>query len=192
MSEQQTRAVRQGVGPIPELPRTRDQVLALRFPKFTARLLRGAWRVYSLLSPQSRFRRWFVRAYVRRGIAVLNRRDVELLRVYAHPEIKAINTAELVSLGGFERETQGLEDFLAAEGRWEGQWERFRYEPSEVIDFGDGRFLLLGHVHAEGGASGVAVDSEWGLLATVSDGLVIREENFLSRAEALAAAGVTA
>jgi hypothetical protein len=131
-----------------------------------------------------------VRSYTRRAIAVLNRRDVEVLSAYAHPEIEAVNTADLVALGGFERETHGLEDFIAAEGRWESQWERFRYEPSEVIDFGDGRFLLLGHVHAEGGASGVAVDGEWGLLATISEGLVIREENFLSRAEALAAAGL--
>ena len=129
-----------------------------------------------------------MRFFARRAIAVLNRSDTDLLRVYAHPEIEAINTPGIVALGAFERETRGRDAFVAAERRWEEQWERFRYEPSEILDFGDDWFLLLGHVKAEGGASGVVVDSEWGLLAKVSDGMVIREENFLSRDEAMAAA----
>jgi hypothetical protein len=34
------------------------------------------------------------------------------------------------------------------------------------------------------------VDTEWALLATIADGLVIREENFLRHDQALAAAGL--
>ena len=181
-------AVRQPLGAIAESPRTLDQKLALRLPRVAARVLRLAWRLLSSLPPESRFRRWWVRVYARRGVGVLNRRDLALLPILAHTEIEAVNTADLVALGGFERETRGREAFVAAERRWEDQWDRFRYEPTEIVDFGDGRFLLLGQVKAEGGASGIAVNSEWGLLVTISEGVVIREENFLSRAEALAAA----
>jgi len=34
------------------------------------------------------------------------------------------------------------------------------------------------------------VDTDWGLLATISSGLLAREQNFLDRAEALEAAGL--
>jgi ketosteroid isomerase-like protein len=172
--------------------RTLDLAFAVRFPRLAAIVLRGGWRLLEALSPRSRLRRRIVRTYARRGIDALNRGDLEPLFVFADPQIEAVNTPDLVAIGGFEAETRGREAFIEAEGRWEAQWERFRYQPNEVIDLGDGRVLLLGRVTAAGGASGVVVDSEWGLLATVSGGRLIREQNFLDRGQALKAAGLAA
>jgi hypothetical protein len=167
-----------------------DRAVFVRFPRLGAALGRAGWRVFRSRSPHSRLRMWLLRTMAQRMIEALNRRDVEFVLAFVHPEIEAINTPGLVALGGFEARTEGREAFAAGERRWEDQWETFRYEPGEVFDLGDDRFLLLGRVKATGSGSGVVVDSEWGLLVTAEDGLIVREQNFLSRAEALEEAGL--
>lgn len=69
-------------------------------------------------------------------------------------------------------------------------WGEFRYEPDEGLDLGGDRLLLVGRVRGVGRGSGVEIDSEWGLLATISDGLLAREQSFLDKAEALEAASL--
>lgn len=60
----------------------------------------------------------------------------------------------------------------------------------ELVDLGGGRLLVLGRAHGEGASSGAAFDNEWGLLVTLADGFVVREEFFFDRDEALTAAGL--
>jgi ketosteroid isomerase-like protein len=189
-SEESAEAVRQEITVKVDSRRTLAESLALRFPRLTTALLRGTWRVVGSRSPASRVRRLAIRNFARRGTDALNRGDLDPFLVFAHPDIEAVNTPGLVGLGGFEARTVGRDAFIEGERHWEAQWETFRYEPTELFDLGDDRFLLLGRVSAHGSASGVVVDSEWGLLATISEGLIIREENFLDRAEALRAAGL--
>jgi ketosteroid isomerase-like protein len=52
--------------------------------------------------------------------------------------------------------------------------------------------LVLGRAQGEGASSGAAFDNEWGLLVTLADGFVVREEFFFDRGEALTAAGLAA
>jgi hypothetical protein len=121
----------------------------------------------------------------------VNRRDLEVLSVIVHPEIESINTPDVVALGGLVPGSHGREAWIANQQHWLDDWHEFRYEPNEVFDLGEHRFLLLGRVRGTGRGSGLVVDSEWGLLATISDGLLRRERNFLQRAEALDAAGLS-
>jgi ketosteroid isomerase-like protein len=62
-------------------------------------------------------------------------------------------------------------------------------EWSEFRDLGD-RVLAFGHLRARGHESGVEVDSPMGWVITVRRGKLIKAEGFLSRADALEAAGL--
>jgi ketosteroid isomerase-like protein len=79
---------------------------------------------------------------------------------------------------------------INAEKRWIAEMGEFHFEPEELIDFGDNRFLVLGRVKGSGLSSGAGFDNEWGLLLTITAGRVIREQLFLDRNEALEAAGL--
>jgi ketosteroid isomerase-like protein len=69
-------------------------------------------------------------------------------------------------------------------------WEEFRFEESEIRSLGES-VVWLGRVHAKGKASEVELDQEFAIHAVVRDGRLARTEGFLSRAEALEAAGLS-
>lgn len=171
--------------------RTLLERVLLRLPRPAADLFfRAVWAVIRRLEPGSRLRRQAVRYAVSGGLAVLNRRDLTAFELFVHPEIESVNTSGVVGIAGLPAGSRGREEWLAAQTRWLTDWEEFRYEATEVIDLRDDRLLLLGRVRATAGGSGIVVDSEWGLLATISRGLLARESNYLDRAEALEAAGL--
>jgi ketosteroid isomerase-like protein len=63
-------------------------------------------------------------------------------------------------------------------------------DPSEFRDLGD-RVLVFGRIRAVGRESGAQLDSPTGWVVTVRNGKLVRADGFLSRAEALQAAGLT-
>jgi ketosteroid isomerase-like protein len=69
-------------------------------------------------------------------------------------------------------------------------FEEVRNEWSEYRDLGS-RVLAFGHVKARGRGSGMELDSPMGWVFTVRRGKVVKAEGFLSRAEALEAAGLS-
>jgi hypothetical protein len=62
-------------------------------------------------------------------------------------------------------------------------------EPQELIDLGD-RFVTLGRLVGQGGGSRVPVAQEYASLMIIRDGLVIRQQQYFSHADALEAAGL--
>ena len=122
---------------------------------------------------------------------MLNRRDLEAFATIVHPEIESVNAPQIVALGGLVPGSHGRETWIEGQRRWLADWGELRYEPNEIIDLGDDRLLLLGRATGVGRGSGVEIDAEWGLLATISDGLIAREQSFLDKAEALDAAGLS-
>jgi hypothetical protein len=66
---------------------------------------------------------------------------------------------------------------------WDIQWE-----PEEILDFGD-RFLVTTQQRGRGSGSGVAVSEPVFQLFTLRQGLIVRQEDFLDRSEALEAVG---
>jgi ketosteroid isomerase-like protein len=123
---------------------------------------------------------------VQRALEAFASRDLEAMLLQIDSE------AELHSaiIGGAEGNTySGHEGFR----RWYADsyetFEYFRFEWSEVRDLGD-RVLTLGHVKVRGRESGAEIDSPMGWVYTVRRSKVLKAEGFLSRAEALEAAGL--
>jgi|SRR5918994_675055 ketosteroid isomerase-like protein len=124
---------------------------------------------------------------VRRALEAFPRGDVEEMLSYTDPE------AELYSaiVGGAEGNVyRGHDGFR----RWYADsfetFEELRNEWSEFRDLGD-RVLAFGRVKARGRGSGVQLDSPMGWIFTVRRGRLVKAEGFLSRDEALEAAGLS-
>ena len=61
--------------------------------------------------------------------------------------------------------------------------------PTELIDMGD-QLVLLANMPMRAQASGIPLAEQYATVATVQDGMIIRQRDFLNQAEALAAAGL--
>jgi ketosteroid isomerase-like protein len=68
-------------------------------------------------------------------------------------------------------------------------WDEWRFHVERFIDVGD-RVLVLVHLVAQGGLSGVRLERDTAHIWTLADGKVTRCEVFLDRAEGLAAVGI--
>jgi ketosteroid isomerase-like protein len=88
--------------------------------------------------------------------------------------------------GGLYRGHDGLRSLFR---EWHEAWGSIEYSYEELIDAGE-QVISVVERHARGRASGAEVERAFSLLWTVRDGKVIRLVWFLSRAEALEAAGV--
>jgi ketosteroid isomerase-like protein len=162
----------------------------VRFPRAVALLARAIWRFYCLLPARSRIRQAIVRRYTQREFEATNRRDREVQLALYHPEGESTFPPELAALG-WEPLTRGREARLSVQQRWDAEWGEFRFEPEEVIDFSDDRVMVVGRIKGSGLTSGAAVDHDWAIIFTLSGGRAIREQVFLDRGEAFAAAGLS-
>ncbi len=70
-------------------------------------------------------------------------------------------------------------------------WGEIEYSYEELIDAGDDQVISVVTRHARGRASGADVQHPFALLWTLRNGRVVRVVWYLSREDALAAAGVT-
>jgi ketosteroid isomerase-like protein len=171
----------------PRAGRRFDERMGLRFPRAVPSLYRLVWR----LRPQSRLRRAVFRRAVRLGLEALNRRDYDAAFANYDPHVELMLERRLVGLG-FDRVYRGREERVRLQQRWFAEWGDFRFAPRELIDLGDRRILVSGHVVGSGLSSGAGFDSDWALLLTISAGArVIREEVFFDRDEALEIAGLS-
>jgi ketosteroid isomerase-like protein len=68
-------------------------------------------------------------------------------------------------------------------------WGEWRFEVERFIDLGE-RVVVLVHLVAEGGQSGVRLERDTAHVWTLADGKVTRCEVYLDRAEALEALGL--
>lgn len=123
---------------------------------------------------------------VRRALEAFPRGDVEEMLSYLDPQLEWHSAI----VGGAEGNV-----YLGHDGfrRWFADsfesFEELRNEWSEFRDLGD-RVLAFGHVKARGRESGVEIDSPMGWVFTVRRGRLLKAEGFLSKAEALEAAGL--
>ena len=61
--------------------------------------------------------------------------------------------------------------------------------PTELIDMGN-QLVLLADMPIRAQASGIPLAESYGTVATIQDGTIIRQRDFLNQAEALEAAGL--
>ena len=161
-----------------------EERVALRFPQLFDLFARAIWRL-----PKSRLRRALVRRLVRTAWEAFNRGDLEVAFLPYHPDCLSTFAPEMTTIG-LEPGTQSLDERIRFQQRVIDEWDEFRFEPSELIEFGD-RLLSIGHMRFTGRSSGVPVDTEWVAILTTLDGRVVREQIFLNHADALEAAGLS-
>jgi ketosteroid isomerase-like protein len=166
--------------------RTFDQRLSLRFP-WVARL---SGRLIGCLPPGSRLRRAGFTRSARLGVEAYNRRDLDAVTIVFDPDLEYYPYREFVEAGLAEpcyHGPDGYKDYIAA--TYEVWGHEVRLEAPELIDLGD-HVVLLADMPMRAQASGVALDQSYASIATLKDGRVIRQQDFLAQAEALEAVGL--
>jgi uncharacterized protein len=103
--------------------------------------------------------------------------DVAWLEVSGRPE--GAPTERL----GRDRMRTSLESLFDA-------WESYHLEVERVEEVGD-RVIAVVREVARGRASGVEIDSRWGYLVTVEEGLIVRIEAYRDAGQALQVAGLS-
>ena len=88
-----------------------------------------------------------------------------------------------VSYKGREGVRQRLERFAEF-------WEDFAIEPVELIDAGEDVVIIVARVRGRGKESGVPIEAPAVFVQEFRDGQIVRDRAFLSKAEALEAAGL--
>jgi ketosteroid isomerase-like protein len=157
----------------------------VRVPSAYGRLAALVWR---WLSPRSRLRRALLRRILDTGWSSIDRRDFELNVVMFAPDAEFELPAELHALG-LDPSYHGRAGRVKGVREWLEAWEFTELQPAYLLDLGD-RVLILGFWHNRARASGVNLTQSYAQLITVSNGLVARDQNFLSWEEGLRAAGL--
>jgi ketosteroid isomerase-like protein len=124
---------------------------------------------------------------VRRALEAFRRGDMEEMLSYMDPEGEFHSAIVGGAEGNVYRGHEGYRRWYADSFE---SFEELSNEWSEFRDLGD-RVLAFGHVQARGRESGVELDSPMGWVFTVRRGKLMKAEGFLSRAEALEAAGLS-
>jgi hypothetical protein len=181
-----TRIVRKPLQVREHSSRTLDQRLAIRFPGLNAALP----RLMSGLPPSSRVRQAALWRAVRISIEAYNRRDLEAVSLGFHPQLEYFPYREFVEAGLAEPCYHGPAGYRAyITARYDVWGTEVLLYPTELIDMGN-QLVLLADMPMRAQASGVPLAETYATVATLEDGRIIRQRDFLNQAEALAAAGL--
>ena len=124
---------------------------------------------------------------VRRVYDAAARRDSASIFALYDPAVELDATRMGVGDLGVYRGHDGLRTLF---GEFREVWGEIEFDYEELIDAGE-QVVAIVTRHARGQASGVDLETPLALLWTVSEGTVIRVVWFLTRAEALEAAGLS-
>jgi ketosteroid isomerase-like protein len=186
MSRENVEIVRQPLRVRERSSRPFDQRLSLRFP----RLLDAYSRLIDSLPPSSRIRQAVLRRAARLTLEAWNRRDLDAFHLGRALDWEFRPAREFVQAGLTEqcyRGPAGYRDFMSS---FSDAWGAdARAEAAELIDLGD-RAVVLGALPTHGRASGVPVTHEYAWVATLSDGKVSHQQEYLTHVEALEAVGL--
>ncbi|HEY2602375.1 MAG TPA: nuclear transport factor 2 family protein [Thermoleophilaceae bacterium] len=163
--------------------RTLDQRIYVRLPA----LYRAGAAAASQLPLGSRLRRTLVARSVRLAYAAANRRDFDVVLLGLDPAFEYRPAGDLMP-PDLEPVFRGHDGYLELWRYWLDAFTDIRWEPEEILDFGDA-FLVSTQQKGRGSGSGVAVSEPVFQLFALRRGLVLRQDDFLDRSQALAAAG---
>jgi ketosteroid isomerase-like protein len=164
--------------------RTLDERLFVRFPALYRRVAGLSTR----LPPRSRLRGLILAYSIQRGYAALNRRDFDVVLMRSHPEVEYRPGGDLIP-PDLEEVFYGHAGYRRLWRRWFDAFDDFRWEPKEIIDFGD-RVLVTAELTGHGSGSGVAVSEPSFQLFKIRAGLSVSQEDFTEPDAALEAAGL--
>jgi ketosteroid isomerase-like protein len=179
-------AVRQMIRVRERTSRTLDERVAIRFPALAPPLFRALAR----LRPTSRLRRALVARSMRAACEAYNRRDLRAVTIGFHADAEYYPYREFVEAGLAEPSYRGPEGYRAYIVDTQDVWgDDVRLFPTEVIDLGD-RVVLLADMPMRARGSGIALAETYACVTTLKDGRVIRQQDFLTQAEALESVGL--
>jgi ketosteroid isomerase-like protein len=164
--------------------RTVDEALLVRFPA----LSRVLADVFTRLSPRSRLRRLIVTRRVQQAYAAANRRDYDSVLVGWDPSSEYRPSRDLMP-PDLEPVFHGRDGYLQLSRYWRDAFDDIRWDPEEILDLGP-KLLVTAQQRGHGLGSGLAVSESVFQLFTLRRGLVLRQDDFLDRSEALEAAGL--
>jgi ketosteroid isomerase-like protein len=119
---------------------------------------------------------------VRRLIEAFNRRDFDAMLETSDPEIEVVTL-----IGGTYRGHTGWRQIIDQAME---EVPGFQLVLEELIDVGD-KVVAVTHWGGTGRTSGIAIPDTLGLVYTLREGLVIRQESFRNKAESLEAVGMS-
>ncbi len=163
--------------------RALDERLFVRLPALYAVLA----ALFLRLPRRSRLRRWLLARRMARAYAAANRRDFELILTGLDPETEYRPGPDLIAPDQAVV-FRGHAGYLEMWRNWLDAFEDLRFDPEEVVDFGD-TFLVTAQQRAHGSGSGIAVHKPVFQLFEVRRGLVIWQHDYSDRAKALEAVG---
>jgi ketosteroid isomerase-like protein len=114
--------------------------------------------------------------------------NLPALQEVADPEIEWQWAPEMASLLGGPRTYHGLDEIWAATKEWLEPWEHYWMTADEFIELDD-RVLVLMVIHGRA-HSGNETEQQVAALWTMRDNKAVAVRFFMSRNEALAAAGI--
>ena len=161
--------------------RSLEERVVVRYPGLYRATLNVALRI-----PPSRLRRRMVAYWVQRAYAAANRRDFELLLVGIDPD-HAYRPSPEITPPDLAGGTRGQDGYVRMWRHWLDAFEDIRYEPVEVLDFGD-RFLVTVRQVGHGSGSGIGLARPVYQLLRVQGGRTVSQHDFVDRDEALEAA----
>jgi hypothetical protein len=124
-----------------------------------------------------------------RAYAAANRRDFELVAAFNDTPNYEYRASPGVLPPDLEAVSSRHSGYLDMWRHWTDAFPDIRYEPREMVDFGR-TVLVTAEQSGHGSGSGIAMSQTLHQLYTFDDdGMVIRQEDFLDREEALRAAG---
>src|SRR4051794_13340970 len=151
---------------------------------------RAGLRLMARLPPRSGVRQAALWRAVRLGIEAYNRRAFEPASLGFHPRLGYSPSREFVEAGPAEPCYHGPDGYRAyIKATYEVWGTDVLLYPTELIDMGE-QLVLLADMPMRAQASGIPLAEQYATVATVQDGMIIRQRDFLNQAEALAAAGL--
>jgi ketosteroid isomerase-like protein len=165
--------------------RTLDERLVARFPTVAHAIA----PLLFWLSPQSRIRQSLMARSMARAYAAANRRDFQLILTLNDPDHYEYRPSPDLLPPDMATVYRGHDGYREFWRLWLEAFADIRWDPEEILDFGD-RVLVTTRQSGHGSGSGVAVSEPVYQLFTFRRGLVVRQEDFLNRAQAVEIAGI--
>ena len=119
---------------------------------------------------------------VRRVFEALKREDLDALVEAYDPQVEIV-TLMLGTYHGPEGARQAIEEGRRSLRGW-------NLDPNELVDAGDS-VIAIAHIRGAGQHSGIALGDLMALSFTIRNGLIIRQQSFRSKEEALEAVGLS-
>jgi ketosteroid isomerase-like protein len=136
----------------------------------------------------SRLRRALLARSMARAYDAANRRDFELILTFNDPHDYEYRPSRAFLPPDMDTVYHGADGYRRFWRLWLDAFEDIRWDLEEIRDFGD-KVLVRARQSGRGSGSGVVVSESVFQLFTFRRGLVLRQEDFVDREEALRAAG---